>query len=334
MGEIILVTGGAGFIGSNVALELALLGRRVVVCDWLEVGEKWRNISDIDLFDIIAPPQLPAFLNLHRGRVEAIIHMGAISATTERDGDRLVENNIRLSIDLWDYCCRHDTALIYASSAAVYGDGTQGFDDAENVKALARLRPLNAYGWSKLAVDRRFARDVAEGAPTPSHWAGLRFFNVYGPREEHKGSMRSVISQIMPRVLAGERIQLFRSHRPDYHDGGQLRDFVFVSDCVAVILWLLENRQVSGIFNLGTGKARSFNDLALAVYAALGQKPAIEFIDTPQAIRTKYQYFTEARMTRLQAAGYKKSFTTLEEGAGAYAREWIARYGEGSGAAD
>lgn len=182
-----------------------------------------------------------------------------------------MENNIRLSIDLWDYCAWHDTAFIYASSAAVYGHGDKGFDDDGSVEALARLRPLNAYGWSKLAVDRRFARDVAQGARVPRHWAGLRFFNVYGPREEHKGGMRSVISQITPRVLAGEAVRLFRSHRPDYADGGQLRDFIFVSDCVAVILWLLDHPEANGIFNLGTGKARSFHDLALAVVLLLAQ---------------------------------------------------------------
>lgn len=330
--QVILVTGGAGFIGSNLTAALVARGERVIVCDWLETGEKWRNLEDVDVYDIVPPTLLGQTLQKYGGGISAILHMGAISATTERDADRLVENNIRLTIDLWDWCIANCASFIYASSAAVYGNGSQGFDDDWSVDALAQLRPLNGYGWSKLVADRRFARDVAEGAPTPPHWAGLRFFNVYGPREEHKGGMRSVISQITPRVLAGEPVRLFRSHRRDYVDGGQLRDFIFVSDCVAVILWLLDHPEANGIFNLGTGKARSFHDLALAVYAALGRDPEIEFIDMPEEIRNKYQYFTEANMTRLRAAGYGHDLASLEDGTADYVSEWIARYGDGAAA--
>lgn len=326
--EHVLVTGGAGFIGSNVAAALARAGYRVTICDILERGEKWRNIVDIDLHDIIPPSQLQYLLLQRTLSADAVIHMGAISATTERDGDELVKNNIRLSIDLWEWSAQHSVPYIYASSAAVYGDGSAGFDDDNSPDVLARLSPLNAYGWSKLFVDRRITRDVNDGMPTPPNWAGLRFFNVYGAREEHKGSMRSVISQFLPKILSGEPVRLFRSHHPDYADGEQLRDFIHVDDCVAVILWLLDQSGFSGVFNVGTGQARSFHDLALAVYAALGNEPAIEFIDMPQEIRPNYQYFTEAKTDRLRTAGCSHIFRSLEKGAAEYVSEWLSRYGD------
>lgn len=321
-----LVTGGAGFIGANIVTALAQRGWRVVVSDWLETGEKWKNLDDVTVSDYILPPELPALLA--RGGIDAVIHMGAISATTETDVDKLVTNNIRLSLDLWAFCAEVEIPFLYASSAATYGDGDQGFNDDPSRTALERLRPLNAYGWSKLAVDRRIAQDIALGRPAPPQWAGLRFFNVYGPREEHKGSMRSVVSQITPRILAGEEIKLFRSHNPAYEDGGQLRDFVHVDDCVAVILWLLDNPRASGLFNLGTGQARSFLDLARSAFAALDAEPRIAFIDTPEAIRAKYQYFTEANMARLRAAGCEHKFKSLEDGVSAYVQSWVQRYGQ------
>lgn len=325
----VVVTGCAGFIGSNVALALSRRGWRVIACDWFEDGEKWRNVADVELSDIVSPPDLISFLHRNQKSVDAIVHLGAISSTTERAVDRLVQNNIRLTIDLWEWCARTGTTFLYASSASVYGDGSHGFDDDWSRDALSRLEPLNAYGWSKLVVDRRISMDVSEGRAAPLHWAGLRFFNVYGPREEHKGTMRSVVSQITPQILADRGVSLFRSHNPKYPDGGQLRDFIHVDDCVGVISWLLDNPGVNGIFNVGTGKARSFKDLALAVYAALQREPNITYIDTPSEIRAKYQYFTEARMERLRAAGYAQDFTSLEEGVAAYVRDWISRYWRG-----
>jgi ADP-L-glycero-D-manno-heptose 6-epimerase len=321
-----LITGGAGFIGSNVAVALAQKGWRVVVSDWFEDGNKWNNLHDATITDFLQPPELPAFLEREGGTLDTVIHMGAISATTETDVDALVTNNIRLTLDLWEFCTRADVPFIYASSAATYGDGEQGFTDDWSSAALLQLRPLNAYGWSKLAVDRRIVQDVEARRPVPPQWVGLKFFNVYGPREEHKGSMRSVISQFTPRILAGETVNLFRSHNPAYEDGGQLRDFVHVDDCVAVILWLLDTPEVSGIFNLGTGKARSFLDLTNACFAALNQEPRICFIDTPDAIRAKYQYFTEANMTALRAAGYGAGFKSLEDGVMDYVRSWVQLY--------
>lgn len=319
---MILVTGGSGFIGSNLVAALADAGRDVVICDWMRDDERWRNIAAHAVQDIIAPEALQDWLQRAGDRIEAVIHMGAISATTETDVDAILRNNIRLTIDLWDWCTAAGVPLIYASSAATYGDGLEGFDDDASVAGLARLRPLNAYGWSKHFIDRRTAAIVAAGRPTPPQWVGLKFFNVYGPNEYHKGGMKSVIAQNCARVAAGEPLRLFRSYRPDYADGGQTRDFVYVRDCVDVILWLLGRPDVSGLFNLGTGQARSWLDLGRAMFSALGIEERIEFVDMPTQIRPKYQYHTEATMTRLRAAGYTAPFTTLDDGV----RDYVTRY--------
>ena len=316
--DTILVTGGAGFIGSNIARALASEGWRIVVADWFGTGAKWKNLAGVLLDDVLRPEAALGWLEVHHRRVEAVVHMGAISATTEADVDLIVDRNIRATLDLWDASARHGVRMIYASSAATYGDGSAGFVDDNAADALARLRPLNAYGWSKLAADRRFIADVDAGRPRPPQWAGLRFFNVYGPNEAHKDDMRSVINKIHPLAKSGETVTLFRSHDPDYEDGGQLRDFIHVDDCVAVMRWLVATPSVSGIFNVGTGKARSFADLARAVFAALGKTPDITYVDMPEKIRKQYQYFTEADMTRLRTAGYAGEFLTLEDG--------IARY--------
>ncbi|WP_341991209.1 ADP-glyceromanno-heptose 6-epimerase [Azorhizobium sp. AG788] len=321
--DTLLVTGGAGFIGSNMARAFAAEGWRVVVADWLETGPKWRNISDILLDYVLRPEAIGDFVEREGGRIGAVIHMGAISATTERDGDRILARNVRPTLDLWEQCARKGIRFIYASSGATYGDGSHGFRDDEAPEALARLAPLNAYGWSKLMADRRFVADVAAGRPTPPQWAGLRFFNVYGPGETHKGDMRSVIHKIYPIAAAGEAVTLFKSHHPDYTDGGQLRDFLYVADCVNVVRWLLETPTVSGIFNVGTGEARSFEDLANAVFAAAGLPPQITYVDMPETLRGAYQYFTEADMTKLRAAGYARPFTSLEEGVSQYVTQHL-----------
>jgi len=321
---MIIVTGGAGFIGSNIVSALAQsYPGRVVVCDWLSDGEKWRNISKAELADVITPEEIDVFLSHYGNDVELIVHMGAISATTERDVDLIVQSNIRLTLDLWNWCTSHGKRFIYASSAATYGDGSAGFDDDMSGDGLAQLRPLNAYGWSKHMVDRRIARLVAEGHRTPPQWAGLKFFNVYGPNEYHKGDMRSVVHKIFPQAAKGKAVTLFKSHHPEYEDGGQLRDFVYVKDCADVVSWLVNTPDVSGLFNLGTGKARSFKDLATATFAAIKSEPKIEYVDTPAEIRGKYQYFTEAKMDRLRAAGYSRSFTSLEDGIADYVQSHL-----------
>lgn len=312
--DLILVTGGAGFIGSNIVLELTNAGGRVVVCDLFRSGEKWRNLAPAQLYDIVRPDMLSEWLGRHRDKVAAIVHMAAISSTTEKDVDKFVENNIRLTLDLWNWCAANAVRLIYASSAATYGNGSVGFSDEQSPAALAALRPLNAYGWSKHLVDRRVVDDVSRGRATPRQWAGLKFFNVYGPNETHKGFMQSLVSKTFPTVKAEETVTLFKSHDPRYPDGGQLRDFIYVKDCVALVNWLLGHPETSGLFNVGTGTARSFVDLVRAVCAVFECTPNIRFIDTPDELRAQYQYFTCADMTKLRRAGFNAPFYSLEDG--------------------
>jgi ADP-L-glycero-D-manno-heptose 6-epimerase len=321
-----VVTGGAGFIGSNLLAALEERGDgELVVVDRLRSNDKWRNVAKRELAEIVAPEHIFDFLAENRGKIKMVFHMGAISSTTETDADLIITNNFKLSSVLFDWCTRHEVRIVYASSAATYGDGTQGFDDDFGINPLSLLQPLNAYGWSKHLFDRRLARKVVENAPMPPQWAGLKFFNVYGPNEYHKGGQQSVVSQIYPQAVSGAPAHLFRSHNPNYEDGGQMRDFVWVGDVVSVMTWLLDHPEVNGLFNLGSGQARSFLDLANAVYRAAGKEPYIKFIDTPLAIRDKYQYFTEARMARLKACGYDKPFTALEDGVSAYVNGFLSR---------
>ena len=321
---MIVITGGAGFIGSNLVAGLEERGaKELVVCDTLGHGDKWRNVAKRELADIVPPDRLIDHLNAHRGRIEAVFHMGAISTTTETDADLIIRTNFSASLALWNYCATYGVPFIYASSAATYGDGTKGFDDDSSVSGLRALRPLNPYGWSKHLFDRRIARLVAERAPTPPQWAGLKFFNVYGPNEYHKGAMRSVIATNFSAALEGRPIRLIKSYRAEFPDGGQKRDFVWVGDCVDVMLWLLVTPGVSGLFNLGTGKARSFDDLANATFRALGHEPRIEYVEMPESLRPRYQYFTESRPERLCAAGYEAPFTSLEDGVRGYVTTYL-----------
>ena len=321
---MILVTGGAGFIGSNLVAALqARGGTEIAVCDRLGHDDKWRNLAKRELAALVAPEDLSGFLDRCGRDIETIVHMGAISSTTEPDADLVAHSNFTLSLYLWDWCAANGVRLLYASSAATYGDGSAGFDDAFEIEALARLRPLNVYGWSKHAFDRRVARFLSVGAPTPPQWAGLKFFNVYGPNEYHKGTMASVVSRLHPQLLAGAPARLFRSYRPDYPDGGQMRDFVWVGDCTDAVLWLYDHPDVNGLFNVGSGRARTWLDLVTALFAAIGQEPRIDFIDMPDAIRPKYQYFTEARMDRLRRAGWPTPATSLEEGVRRYVHDHL-----------
>jgi ADP-L-glycero-D-manno-heptose 6-epimerase len=319
---MILVTGGAGFIGSNIAAALVESGTPVAICDRFRNGSKWRNVSKLELRDVVAPEELAPWLDAHAGQVEAVVHMGAISSTTESDVDLIMEVNFRLSQLLWRWCAVHGKRLVYASSAATYGAGEHGFDDDGSLEGLSKLRPLNAYGWSKHLFDRWVARELADGAARPPQWVGLKFFNVYGPNEYHKVGMQSVVAQKYPLAAAGEALTLFRSHRSDVPDGGQKRDFVYVRDCVDVVLWLLSRPDVNGLFNLGTGQARSFEDLARAMFTSLGRPANVTYIDMPSAIRPNYQYFTEASMQRLRDAGYSRPFTSLADGV----RDYVGRY--------
>ena len=315
---LILITGVAGFIGSNVARALSLSGNDIVGSDRLRTGDKWRNLSGIRLHDLITPEALPDWLTAYAGRVDRIIHLGAVSDTMEVDADRIVRDNIRLSLDLWAWCARHDTSLIYASSAATYGDGKHGFVDSEDEALLERLRPLNAYGWSKHFVDRRIMSDVATERPTPQQWVGLKFFNVYGPGEGHKGSMKSLITKILPVIKEAQCVKLFRSYNPRYEDGEQLRDFVYVDDVVSVIEWLSETPSVSGLFNLGSGIARTWNDVVRVASTCLGQPTRIEYVAMPAHLQSQYQYFTQAPIEKLRSAGWSGQATSLEEGISKY----------------
>lgn len=314
---MLLVTGGAGFIGSNVVAALNDAGRRdVVVCDFLGQDGKWRNLAKRQLADVVPPAELMDWLKGRR--LDAVVHLGAISETTATDGDLVIETNFRQSMRLLDWCTANATPLIYASSAATYGNGEHGFDDDGSVEALKRLRPMNLYGWSKNLFDMALAERAARGEKLPPQWAGLKFFNVFGPNEYHKGTMMSVLARRFEDIRAGHPVQLFKSHREGIEDGDQRRDFIYVDDVVRVMMWLLATPKVSGLFNVGTGTARSFKDLMLSAYAALGTKPNIRYIDMPEQIRGSYQYFTESKADRLRHAGYNGGFTALEDAVGAY----------------
>jgi len=322
---MIVVTGGAGFIGSNLVAALEERGAGVVVVDVLGTDDKWRNLAKRELIAIVPPADMLDYLDQQADAIDCVFHMGAISSTVETDADLIISTNFTLSQTLWRWCADHRVRLIYASSAATYGDGAAGFSDDESPEGLARLHPLNAYGWSKHLFDRWVSRQIARDYAKPTQWAGLKFFNVFGPNEYHKGHQRSVAHQIFEKANAGAHATLFKSHHPDYADGGQLRDFVWVQDVVDMALWLYDNPKVSGLFNAGSGEARSFFDLAAAVYAALGQPTDIRYIDMPQSLRPNYQYFTKAEMSRLQQAGYTKPATALEDAVRIYVQDFLMK---------
>jgi len=321
---MLLVTGGAGFIGSNVVASLNEAGRTdVVVCDTLGSGSKWRNLRKRQLADLVDPADLLRWL--HGRKLEAVIHLGAISDTTATDGDVVVENNFRRSLQLLDWCTATRSPFIYASSAATYGDGTAGFSDDGSSMALRRLAPMNLYGWSKhlfdlAVVDRREKRHNL-----PPQWAGLKFFNVFGPNEYHKGAQMSVLAKVFDAARDGQPVRLFKSHRDGIADGAQARDFIYVDDAVAVVRWLIESPAVCGLFNVGTGAARSFRDMIEAMFAALGRQPRIDYVDMPAEIRDSYQYFTQAAIGNLREAGYRANFPPLEETVRRYVTGFLDR---------
>lgn len=323
--RMILVTGGAGFIGSNIVASLSARAQAVAVCDFVGQEGKWRNLAKSELRDVVHPSHLEGWLRRHRNALTAIVHMGAISSTSATDADLVLRTNFQLSWYLWEWCAYHGKQFVYASSAATYGNGDQGYDDVDSSDALSRLRPLNLYGWSKHLFDRRVARAVADRGPVPSQWAGLKFFNVYGPNEYHKGTMQSVVARSFPVAAGGGEVGLFKSCRPDIADGEQKRDFVFVEDCVEIVLWLLDRPEINGLYNVGTGEARSFVDLIHALFSALGHPARIAYRDMPEALRAHYQYFTEARMGRLRAAGYTRPFTPIEQGVRRYVERYLSQ---------
>jgi ADP-L-glycero-D-manno-heptose 6-epimerase len=319
-----LVTGGAGFIGSNVVASLNEAGRAdIAVNDLLGSDGKWRNLCNRQLADFVPPAELWDWLDGRK--LDAVVHLGAISSTTATDGDALMETNFRLSLRLFDWCAATRTPFIYASSAATYGDGHNGFADDWSPAALKKLKPMNLYGWSKHMFDLAVVDRASRKDKMPPQWAGLKFFNVFGANEYHKGEMMSLVAKRFDEAKAGKPIKLFKSHRPGIADGEQKRDFIYVDDAVAVVRWLLDTPRVSGIFNVGTGAARSFRDLIVAMFRALGREPAVEYIDMPAAIRDTYQYFTEAETGNLRRAGYNADFTALEEAVRRYVTSYLDR---------
>lgn len=321
---MIIVTGATGFIGSNIVADLNERGRTdLLLVDDLGTEGKWKNIAKRRFLDLVDYSNLDHLLTTLKP-ADAVFHMGANSSTTSTNGDDILRVNLRATMAWWHWCTDTRTPFIYASSAATYGDGEQGFVDDQSPTALDKLAPLNLYGWSKHQFDKWAVERAAEGN-APPQWAGLKFFNVYGPNEYHKGNMMSLVAKNTSLIEQGSVIKLFKSYKNGCADGQQLRDFVYVKDCVAVMMWLLNNRHVSGVFNLGTGQARSFLDLIQSVGLALQKTPKIEFIEMPQSIRPNYQYFTQAAMQKLHAAGFSAPFRSLEEGVLDYVQNYLCQ---------
>lgn len=316
----IVVTGAAGFIGRNVVAELNRRGRHdLILVDRLGSDERWANLVGLRYDDLVgADDFLAAVAAGTAPAAGTVIHLGACSATTERDAGFLLENNYRYTRRLAEWCLTRGARFVYASSAATYGDGAQGYCDED--ATTAGLKPLNMYGYSKHMFDLWALQSGAL-----SRIAGLKYFNVYGPFEDHKGDMRSVVAKSHARIAAGHDVELFRSHRPDFADGEQQRDFIYVRDVVDVTLFFAAAGAPSGLYNCGTGRARSWMHLARAVFAAVGQPPRIRLVDMPEALRGKYQYFTQADTAKLRRAGYSAPFTSLEDGVRDYVAGHLAR---------
>lgn len=320
---MIVITGGAGMIGSMIAWHLnTVVGRDdLVIVDRQQHSDQWQNLVHRRYAQYLDKDALLSWLQQSTGKIDAVIHMGAISATTERDFNKLVQDNIQYSQDLWTWCAHNGVPFLYASSAATYGAGEHGYSDDES--GIDQFRPLNGYGYSKQFFDQWALRQVRENQPVPPQWCGFKFFNVYGPNEYHKERMASVAFHSFNQFRDTGTVKLFKSHLPDYQDGMQLRDFVYVKDAASVVAHFLANPQHSGIYNIGTGQARAFKDLATAVMTSMGKPPHITYIDMPEDLRGKYQYFTEATMEKVRATGYTQPFHSLEDGVRDYVQNHL-----------
>jgi len=316
---MIIVTGGAGFIGSALVWKLNQMGEHeIVIVDELGSDEKWKNLTGLSFIDIYHKDEFIDLIieDAVPFEIDSILHMGACSSTTETNADYLLQNNYNYSQDLAKYCLTHKARFIYASSAATYGDGSNGYND--NERDFSKLRPMNMYGYSKHLFDTWLHKmGMIEEV------VGLKFFNVYGPNEYHKGDMRSVVHKAFGQVMERGKVRLFKSYNYKYKDGEQERDFIYVKDAVDMTLYFLENRDVNGLFNVGTGKARTWIDLVTSLFNAVGKPVDIEFIDMPEEIRDKYQYFTQAEMNKIKTAGYDKQITSLEEGVEDYVKNYL-----------
>ncbi|NOX16882.1 MAG: ADP-glyceromanno-heptose 6-epimerase [Chlorobi bacterium] len=313
---MIVVTGGAGFIGSNLVAKLNEMGRDdIIIVDRLGTDEKWKNLNGLkfifdkeEFYKAIIEETFPFGL-------DAIFHLGACSSTTETDADYLLQNNYRYSLELVKYALPRKTRFIYASSAATYGNGENGYDDKGDI---GKLRPLNMYGYSKQMFDIWLRKmKIAEKV------VGLKYFNVYGPNEYHKDEMRSVVHKAFEQIRDTGKVKLFKSYREEYKDGEQKRDFVYVDDAVDMTLYFMEHPETHGLFNVGTGKARTWNDLVTAVFKAMGKEPNIEYVEMPEDLRDQYQYFTEAKMGKMREAGYEKEIHSLEDGIEDYVKNYL-----------
>ena len=324
---MILITGGAGFIGSNLLARLEERGiYDVVVCDTFGRGNKWRNLAKHAFANMIAPDRLFHFLENNSRDIEVVFHLGANTNTMDDDADQMVANNFIFGMDLWNWCFRQRSRLIYLSSASVYGDGSMGFSDENSLSALKQLKPISLYGWTKHIFDKRVVRIMETGGVArPPQWVGFRAFNTYGPNEYHKGAMQSLITKSFEDVARGKPVDLFKSLRSDVQDGGQRRDFIWVDDVVDAMIWAYENKNVNGLFNLGTGRGRSMNEVVEVVSHVLGRPKNINYIDTPINLKHQYQNVTEADMTRLREAGFNKPFMTLEEGVQLYLEKYLSQ---------
>lgn len=317
----VLVTGGAGFIGSAVVWELNRRGvEDVWISDRLTTDEKWRNLVPLKYADYVDGEDLRSGIAssaTHFGKFDLIIHLGACSATTELDSDYLMRNNYAYTRDLCEWSLATGCRFVYASSAATYGDGSQGMND--KLEDLSQLRPLNMYGYSKHLFDQH-----AQRRGWLDQVVGVKYFNVFGPNEDHKADMRSVVHKAFGQISATDRVQLFKSHRSDYKDGEQMRDFLYVKDAVNMTLHLAETPAANGLFNLGSGEAHTWVELANAIFAALGKEPQIDFVDMPETLREKYQYYTCANIDKLRGSGYTAPVTTLEESVRDYVQNYLA----------
>jgi ADP-L-glycero-D-manno-heptose 6-epimerase len=336
--SFILLTGAAGFIGSYMLGYLNRKGyNKIIIVDDFSDEDKWFNFDGKKFISKVEREELFDWLRVADPKIEFVFHLGARTDTTEFDYAIHQKLNVEYSQDIWDYCTEKNIPLVYASSAATYGNGELGYKDSHDI--LDKLQPLNPYGVSKNEFDKWAVAEAAMVSTGTNHnsappfWAGLKFFNVYGPNEYHKERMASVIFHSFNQIKSSGKVKLFKSHKPEFKDGQQLRDFIYVEDIAAVCYWLMsvrigtdgENHIASGLYNLGTGKARTFEDLVKATFVGMGKEPVIEYINMPEDIRDKYQYFTEADMAKLQAAGYNKKFYSLEEGVGDYVKNYLLK---------
>ena len=325
--SVILVTGAAGFIGSCMVGYLNRKGyNNIIIVDEFDDENKKSNYEDKKIIARVDRNELFDWLNDHPMKIDFVFHLGARTDTTEFDYSIHEKLNVDYSKKIWNYCVEKNIPLVYASSAATYGDGELGYKDDHDLPY--KLNPLNPYGISKNEFDKWALEEsqkskVKSQKSAPPNWYGLKFFNVYGPNEYHKGRMASVIFHSFNQIKSSGKVKLFKSHKPEYKDGEQLRDFVYVKDVVDICYWLMNEKPASGLYNLGTGKARTFKDLVTAIFKSLDKEPVIEFIDTPLDIRDKYQYFTEADMNKLRNVGYKEDFYSLEEGVDTYVKNFL-----------